>query len=70
MIGWSLLYDLVWMDNWLGTPLIDQVREHSVSQPLLQAQVGDVYSDLGRWDLPLSLIPHFQFSLLRLRALW
>ena len=52
-----------WTDNWLGTPLIDQVREHSVSEPAagapLQAQVGDVYSDSGGWDLPHLFVPHF-----------
>ena len=39
-----------------------------MSQPPLEAQVGDVYSISDEWDLPLSFLSSFHVSLLRLRG--
>ncbi|KAK2650254.1 hypothetical protein Ddye_017743 [Dipteronia dyeriana] len=41
-----------WMDNWLGDPLIDLVKEKSALQLPLDSVVCDVYSEAKGLDIP------------------
>jgi len=58
-LSWSTslcLFNLIWMDKWLETPLVDQVGEHSVSR---LPTAGYVYSESRGWDLPPSFCSSF-----------